>query len=114
MKASLSDLLSKIPGAPSEQWPGGARYALAFSHGSMSVGYYVPVGADLQKPHKRDEIYIIHKGTGELLIAGKRNNFMPGDAFFVGAGVEHQFENFTPDFATWIVFWGPLGGEREL
>jgi hypothetical protein len=30
----------------------------------------------------------------------------------VPAGKAHRFENFTPDFATWVVFWGPQGGER--
>jgi hypothetical protein len=68
VKTSLSELLSHIPGAPSEQWPTGERYALAFSHGTMSVGFYAPVGSDPQKPHKRDEIYIIHTGTGKLVI----------------------------------------------
>lgn len=27
------------------------------------------------------------------------------------AGAEHRFVEFTPDFATWVVFWGPPGGE---
>ncbi|WP_298225609.1 cupin domain-containing protein [Acidocella sp.] len=113
LSATLQELLSRIPGAPSEQWPKGERYALAFSHGSMSVGYYAPVGADPQKPHKRDEIYIIHIGTGELVIAGVHNSFAPGHVFFVASGVEHRFENFSQDFATWVVFWGPHGGELQ-
>ena len=107
MKASLSELLSRIPGAPSEQWPQGERYALAFAHGAMSLGFYSPVGADPQGPHKRDEVYIIHSGTGELVIAGTRSSFSQGDAFFVPSGAEHRFENFTPDFSAWVVFWGP-------
>jgi mannose-6-phosphate isomerase-like protein (cupin superfamily) len=113
MKATLRELLSHIPGAPSEQWPEGERYALAFSHGSMSVGYYAPIDADPQKPHKRDEIYIIHAGAGEIIIAGQRSQFAAGDVFFVASGVEHHFENFSPDFATWVVFWGPHGGEQQ-
>ena len=111
MKASLPELLSRIPGQPSEQWPTGDRYALAFSHGTMSVGFYAPVGRDPQQPHKRDEIYIIHKGTGELTIADIRHSFAPGDVFFVGSGVEHRFENFSVDFSSWVVFWGSAGGE---
>jgi hypothetical protein len=31
--------------------------------------------------------------------------------FFVAAHVEHRFEQFSPDFVTWVVFWGPKGGE---
>jgi len=30
---------------------------------------------------------------------------------FVPAGVEHRFENFSDDFATWVIFYGPEGGE---
>jgi mannose-6-phosphate isomerase-like protein (cupin superfamily) len=113
MKATLQQLLSRIPGPASAQWPDGDRYSPAFSHGSMSVGYYAPVGTDPQQPHRRDEIYIIHTGTGELLVAGERSNFSAGDVFFVASGVEHRFENFSSDFATWVVFWGPPGGESD-
>ena len=35
-----------------------------------------------------------------------------GEALFVPAGVEHRFEDFTDDFAAWVVFYGPEGGER--
>jgi uncharacterized protein YjlB len=31
---------------------------------------------------------------------------------FVPAGTTHRFEDFSADFATWVVFWGPQGGER--
>jgi hypothetical protein len=24
----------------------------------------------------------------------------------------HRFEDFTDDFATWVIFYGPEGGER--
>ncbi|HEY6618489.1 MAG TPA: cupin domain-containing protein [Steroidobacteraceae bacterium] len=113
MKASLSELLSHIPGAPSEQWPTGERYALAFSHGTMSIGFYAPVGSDPQKPHKRDEIYIIHAGTGKLVMGATAHLCQPGDVFFVASGVEHRFEQFSEDFAAWVVFWGPVGGETQ-
>lgn len=113
MKASLSELLARIPGQPSEQWPRGERYALAFSQGTMSVGFYAPVGGDPQKPHKRDEIYIIHAGSGDIVIGNARHSFKAGDVFFVASGVEHRFEHFSADFSTWVVFWGPAGGESQ-
>jgi mannose-6-phosphate isomerase-like protein (cupin superfamily) len=53
----------------------------------------------------------VQRGHGELLIGGQRFAAEPGDAFFVSAGTEHRFENFTADFATWVVFYGPPGGE---
>ena len=80
-------------------------------NGTMSLGCYAPVGNDPQRPHEQDELYIIHAGSGEIVIDGVRHTFAPGDAFFVGAGAEHRFENFTPGFSAWVVFWGPAGGE---
>lgn len=111
MNTSLAELLSRIPVAPSAQWPQGERYALGFSHGSMSFGLYAPVGDDPQKPHQRDELYIIESGTGELVIEGQSHSFCPGHAFFVASGVEHRFVEFSEDFRARVVFWGPSGGE---
>lgn len=77
----------------------------------MSVEVYAPQGADLQQPHDQDELYFIHAGTGQLQINGQRFDAKAGDAFFVAAGVDHRFENFSHDFVTWVVFYGPQGGE---
>ena len=111
MKATVSELLSRLPGPPSQCWPDGGRFAPAFTHGSMSVVLYAPVGRDPQTPHLQDELYFIHSGKGEITIGGQRHDCAAGDAFFVPAGVDHRFENFSADFVTWVVFWGPLGGE---
>ena len=111
MKATLSDLLARIPGAPSEQWPQGERYALGFEHGSMSLGFYAPIVSDPQRPHKRDEIYIVHTGTSTLVNDGAKVPLVAGDAVFVAAGSVHRFEDLSADFSTWVVFWGPKGGE---
>jgi hypothetical protein len=35
----------------------------------------------------------------------------PGTFLFVAAGQPHRFENFTADFAVWVFFYGPVGGE---
>jgi mannose-6-phosphate isomerase-like protein (cupin superfamily) len=107
MKATVEELMLRLPGSEGE------RFAQAFAHGTMSVELYAPVGNDPQTPHKQDELYFIHAGTGELLIADTRHSFAPGMAFFVPAGVEHRFENFSEDFSTWVVFWGVLGGEQS-
>jgi mannose-6-phosphate isomerase-like protein (cupin superfamily) len=56
-------------------------------------------------------LYFIHSGTGQIDINGQKFDAAAGDAFFVAAGVEHRFENFSDDFATWVVFYGPEGGE---
>ncbi len=87
-------------------------FATVFEHGTLAVEVYKPKKVDLQEPHIRDEVYIVIAGTGEFLNDGVRTNFMPGDFLFVPAGVVHRFENFTDDFATWVLFYGPEGGEK--
>jgi mannose-6-phosphate isomerase-like protein (cupin superfamily) len=45
-------------------------------------------------------------------VEGRRVPFRPGDALFAAAGEVHRFEDFTEDLLTWVVFYGPEGGER--
>lgn len=87
-------------------------FAVLLKHGTMSVELYAPVGEDNQTPHAQDELYVVVAGTGMFNKAGERRPFGPGDVIFVEAGVEHRFEGFTDDFQTWVIFWGPKGGER--
>lgn len=82
-----------------------------FEHGTLSVEIYKPEKVDLQQPHPRDEVYVIVSGSGEFLNDGVRTNFRPGDFLFVPAGNAHRFENFSDDFSTWVLFYGPEGGE---
>jgi len=113
LRATVAELIARLPGPKTERWPDGERFALAFRHGSLLVELYAPRGIDPQTPHTRDEVYFVVTGSGEFLLAGERSRFAPGDALFVAAGVEHRFENFTADFAAWVVFYGPEGGERS-
>ncbi len=111
MKASIAEMMARLPGPKTERWPDGERFVEAFAHGSLVVELYAPARADPQTPHDRDEVYFVVSGYGEFVIAGERSRFQKGDAFFVAAGVEHRFENFSTDFTTWVVFYGPPGGE---
>jgi len=86
-------------------------YGVLLEHGTMELGFYRPVGNDGQAPHDQDEIYIVQTGCGVFLLGDERIDFGPGDALFVPAGAEHRFSEFSDDFATWVVFWGPPGGE---
>lgn len=85
--------------------------ALVLKHGSMELEYYAPRGRDTQSPHDRDELYVIISGNGWFRNGDARHEFGPHDVLFVPANVEHRFENFSDDFATWVIFWGPKGGE---
>ena len=82
-----------------------------FSHGSMSVEIYRPDRVDRQYPHDRDELYVIASGSGYFVNAGEREKFETGEVLFVPAGAEHRFEDFSEDFAAWVIFYGPQGGE---
>ena len=79
----------------------------------MSVEYYQPVGKDLQTPHRQDELYVVASGSGIFYNNGERHPFTSGDVLFVPAGIEHRFEDFSDDFATWVIFYGPDGGEKK-
>ena len=106
----------------------GRSTALMLAHGSMELRWFAPKQHDPQTPHDRDELYIIMSGTGVFMRAveslpfddttlpiqgEERVRFGPGDALFVAAGAVHRFEEFSDDFAAWIVFYGPEGGERH-
>lgn len=90
----------------------GKLYSELFSHGTLAVEIYAPKGTDLQQPHTRDELYIVAAGHGWFFVEGQRFQFGPGDALFAAAGEVHRFEDFTKDLLTWVVFYGPEGGER--
>jgi mannose-6-phosphate isomerase-like protein (cupin superfamily) len=82
-----------------------------FEHGTLQVEYYKPDMVDRQQPHTRDEVYVIASGSGIFSNGGVRRPFETGEVLFVPAGVEHRFEDFTDNFATWVFFYGPEGGE---
>lgn len=112
MKASISQALARLPAAPTDTYPGGAPFVSMMAGGTMSVEVFTPKGEDLQQPHTQDELYFIHSGTAQIIINEQRFDAAPGEAFFVAAGVVHRFENISNDFVTWVVFYGPQGGEQ--
>jgi mannose-6-phosphate isomerase-like protein (cupin superfamily) len=81
-----------------------------FKRADFSVELYAPRGTHNQKPHDQDEAYIVASGSGMFRRGEKRIPFQPGDFLFAAAGVPHRFEEFTDDFQTWVIFFGPKGG----
>ena len=106
-KINLSEALDRLPG------PQGERSVALFEHGSLVVKLYAPRGKDAQRPHSRDEVYVVAQGVGEFVCGGVRHPFKPTDVLFVAAGVEHRFEDFSDDFAVWVIFYGAEGGEVD-
>ncbi len=99
--------LARVPTAKGE------HFAEVLAHGSLSVEIYAPRGMDAQTPHSRDEVYAVIAGKGDFVLGGQRRRFGPGDVVFVPAGAVHRFEGFGDDFATWVFFYGPEGGEAS-
>lgn len=89
----------------------GFRFFYGLRHGTMKAGLYAPQQIDTQGPHKQDELYVVISGSGDFIKNDERRHFQANDVLFVEAGVPHRFENFTDDFSTWVIFWGPDGGE---
>jgi mannose-6-phosphate isomerase-like protein (cupin superfamily) len=113
MLFSPDDYLKQLPLPATETWKNGVWDIEAFRHGSLSLEIFAPKVADYQTPHQQDEWYIVISGYGEFVNEGQRCTFKAGDALFVEAGKEHRFENFSDDFVTWVIFYGPKGGESK-
>jgi mannose-6-phosphate isomerase-like protein (cupin superfamily) len=108
----VARFVSRAQGLRALPGPRGERFREVFRHGSLQVEIYQPIGTDPQTPHTRDEAYVVIQGTGAFVIEGNRlPGIGPGDFLFAPAGVAHRFEDFSDDFAVWVLFYGPEGGE---
>ena len=114
MKHSLSALVGKLPRPATAEWPDGVFDIEAMAHGTMSLQVFAPRGEDRQRPHAQDELYIVASGTSDFIRDGERERVAAGDALFVRAGIEHRFVDMSDDFVTWVIFWGPEGGEAPV
>ena len=101
---TVNDALSRLESA--------SLFVEVFKHGTLSVEMYAPEGHDAQTPHSRDEVYVVARGQGQFVNGEDQHSFSAGDFIFVPAGVVHRFENFSEDFAVWVLFYGPEGGEH--
>jgi mannose-6-phosphate isomerase-like protein (cupin superfamily) len=102
---SLLEALSKGPP------PAGNLAVPVFARGSVIVEMYTPRDVDPQTPHNRDEIYLVARGRALFFDGVTRTQVEAGAFLFVAAGQTHRFEDFSADFATWVIFYGPIGGE---
>ncbi len=112
LRAALPTLLARLPGRPTATWPDGEPFVEALRHGSMSVELFAPRGTDHQIPHAQDELYVILSGQAHFEHNGTITEAAAGDVLFVPAGDPHAFLGMSHDFMTWVIFWGPDGGER--
>jgi mannose-6-phosphate isomerase-like protein (cupin superfamily) len=89
----------------------GKEFKLLLEHGTLAVELYQPHETDKQMPHEQDEVYVIATGESKFYLSGETSQVKAGDFLFVPAGAEHRFLDFSPDFSTWVLFYGPKGGE---
>ena len=92
--------------------PEGGRFYLEHLRvPNLSVGTYsVPVGgADTQRPHAEDEIYVVTAGRARFVAEDGQAQVEPGTVIFVPAGEDHRFIDVTEDLAVLVIF-GPAEG----
>lgn len=112
-RANLQALLGELPAGPSGTFPEGVPFIDAMNHHSMSVELFQPEGEDVQQPHDQDELYVVVAGRAVFERDGEHVECASGDVLFVPAGMRHRFHEMEDEFATWVIFWGPLGGEAS-
>jgi mannose-6-phosphate isomerase-like protein (cupin superfamily) len=99
LKLTLREALASLAETESD-------YMRLIEQPKFDLGLYQPILIDPQTPHARDELYIVAAGTGQFVCADEMRSFGAGDVFFVAAGTEHRFVDFSSDFATWVIFLG--------
>jgi mannose-6-phosphate isomerase-like protein (cupin superfamily) len=88
------------------------EFVQLFSRGSLQIELYKPDKIDKQYPHSRDEIYVIVSGKAMFYNEGVIVEVAANDCLHVPAFAEHRFFNFSDDFVTWVIFYGPEGGKE--
>jgi len=79
---------------------------------AMSAGFYVlpKAGADLQKPHREDEMYYVVRGRAQMQIGSEHADLRPGSVVFVEAEIEHRFYDIQEELEV-LVFFAPAEQE---
>lgn len=105
MNGRLPQALALLPGTAGE------RDRQVLVHRSRRVEVDAPCGTDTLQPQAQDGLSRVASGSGVFRHRGERIPVRPGDCLFVPARHDHRFEQFTDDFVTWALLWGPQGGE---
>ena len=84
------------------------RSAEVFVDGDLEIRFAARPTNGPQVPHQRDELYVVAAGTGRYRIDGQVSDVGPGDLLFAAAHVAHGFEDISPDFCVWVMFYGPV------
>lgn len=76
---------------------------------ALSAGVYrlATGAADLQQPHREDEIYYVISGLARFRSGKEDVAVGPGDVLFVPANEPHHFHDITQDLELFVVFAPP-------
>lgn len=105
MRFTIEELIKNLPLPATDKWPDGVWDVEPFEKNGIRLVFFAPHIHDYQTMHEEDEFYFIARGRGKLVIGEERHICKAGDSFFVPAKVEHRFEEFSEDFATWAIFF---------
>ena len=83
------------------------RSAEVFVDGDLEIRFAARPTDGPQKPHLRDEVYVVAAGTGRYRVEDAVSEVGPGDLLFAAAHAPHGFENISEDFCVWVIFYGP-------
>jgi mannose-6-phosphate isomerase-like protein (cupin superfamily) len=87
--------------------PEGRRSAEVFRDDVVEVRFAETPGRGPQVPHDRDELYVVARGSGHYRVGDAVTAVGAGDLLFAAAHAPHGFEDCTPDFSVWVIFYGP-------
>jgi len=98
----------EIDGLLRERAESGRLYHEFIRTHDLSVGLYVlPAGGtDPQGPHTEDEVYHVISGRAQMRVGDEVRPVSGGSVIFVGANVEHRFQEIEEELVILVIF-GP-------
>ena len=106
LRLQPEQLKKNIPG------PHGQSFHIGLERGKFLIELYVPEQQNLQKPHSRDECYVVIRSAGKFQMGEDFIPYESGDFLFVPAGLPHRFLDFWDSLEAWVMFYGPEGGSK--
>jgi hypothetical protein len=89
--------------------PSGRLSSQVFVDGDLEMRLYAPPkGGDAQVPHDRDELYVVASGSGRFRVEDRVSDVAVGALLYAAAHETHRFEDYSDDFALWVIFYGPV------
>jgi mannose-6-phosphate isomerase-like protein (cupin superfamily) len=90
-----------------------APFSILFTHGSLVVEVYQPMTTDHQKPHDRDECYVIIEGLGKFEMDDEIVSFGPGDFLFASRPAASLYRFWRHNVDMGDVLWPRRWRKRE-